>query len=126
MGGMDPGVAVAGLALLQTERNKGYDAEWDSRRAERQHSEYIFKAKSHVHGMRAGIHAHRITEDKLIAALKAENANHPLASRAAVDEAVRDEYAKALINPDVIKKTYPDGKLPDGAVMPPDLTHQIA
>jgi hypothetical protein len=90
------------------------------------HDKYVFRAKSHVHGLRAGIYGHRVTEDKLIEALKLENANHPLASREAVDAVIDKEYAAALLNPEVIRKTYPDGKLPKGAVTPPDLTEQIA
>jgi hypothetical protein len=46
----------------------------------------------------------------LIAALKLENANHPLASREAVEAAVEDARVRALLNPDVIKLTYKDGK----------------
>ncbi|MBY0577152.1 MAG: class I SAM-dependent methyltransferase, partial [Gallionellaceae bacterium] len=42
-------------------------------------------ARSHVHSLRACMAARKMTEDQLIAALKAENANHPLASREAVD-----------------------------------------
>ena len=84
-------------------------------------NQFIFRAKSQVHGMRSSIYGHRIVEDQLIAALKAENANHPLASREAVDAAVKDECARALVNPEVIKKTYPDGNLPDGAITPPNL-----
>lgn len=49
-----------------------------------------------------------------------------LASREAVDAAVMDERTRALVDPEVIKKTYPDGKLPEGAVIPPDGTQKIA
>ena len=84
------------------------------------HMQFVFRAKSQVHGFRAGLYAHRATEDELIAALKEENANHPLASREAVDAAVKDKHAKALVNPEIIKKTYPDGKLPEGAIIPPN------
>lgn len=86
------------------------------------HQNYVFRAKGQIHGFRAYLHGHRVAEDMLIAALKAENANHPLASREAVDAAVLDERARALVNPEVIKKTYPDGKLPDGVIIPPDRT----
>ena len=77
---------------------------------------YMFRAKGQVHGLRSVIHARKVTEDQLIAALKAENANHPLASKEAVEAAVEDERVKALLNPDVIKRTYKDGKLPDGVI----------
>jgi len=80
------------------------------------YNQYVFRAKSHVHGLRAIAYAHEHTEDQLIAALKAENANHPLASREAVDAAFEDERVRMLLDPEVIKRTYPDGKLPDGAV----------
>ena len=85
-------------------------------------SGYIFRAKGQVHGLRSSLYGHRVVEDMLISALKAENANHPLASRDAVDAAVVDARAKALLNPEVIKRTYPDGKLPNGVIVPPDLT----
>lgn len=130
MNGMDPGMMAGGLAMLQTERNKGYSAEWDAKIAARQqsdaHNKYVFAAKSHVHGLRAQVHAHKQTEDELIAALKAENANHPFASREAVDAAVEDKRVRALVDPEVIKRTYPDGKLPDGTVIPPGGVWTIA
>ena len=52
--------------------------------------------------------------------LKAENANHPLASKEAVEAAVDDEYARQLLNHEVIRRTFPDGKLPDGTVVMTD------
>lgn len=84
--------------------------------ARAENDKLLFRAKSHVHGLRAVIYARKVTEDKLIDALKAENANHPLASKEAVEAAVEDERVKALLNPDVIKRTYKDGKLPKDAV----------
>lgn len=83
---------------------------------ERNYEKFVFRAKSHVHGLRAQVYSRQVTEDALIAALKAENANHPLASKEAVEAAVEDARARALLNPEVIKRTYPDGKLPEGAV----------
>lgn len=83
---------------------------------EKHHNQFVFKAKGHVHGLRAQVYSRQVTEDQLIAALKAENANHPLASKEAVEAAVEDARVKALLNPEVIKRTYPDGKLPDGVV----------
>lgn len=90
------------------------------------HKEYVFRSKSHVHGLRAEKQAHQRVEDQLIAALKAENANHPLANSEAVNAALDREFIKALTDPEVIKRTYPDGKLPEGAVIPPDGTLRIA
>lgn len=90
------------------------------------HKEYVFRAKSHVHGLRAEKQAHQRVEDQLIAALKAENANHPLASSEAVNTALDREFIKALTDPEVIKRTYPDGRLPEGAIIPPDGTLRIA
>ena len=89
----------------------GLAARWNA-----DYNAYVFRAKSHVHGLRAAGYAHELTEDKLIAALKAENANHPLASKEAVEAAFEDERVKALLNPDVIKRTYPNGALPKDAV----------
>lgn len=77
-----------------------------------------FVARSHVHGLRARILAHEALEEELIKALKAENANHPLASREAVDEWLDKKVMENLFDPEVIKHTYPDGKLPEGAVTP--------
>ncbi len=87
------------------------------KKLETTHAEFVFKAKSHVHGVRSAIHAHIVTEDMLIAALQAENANHPLASREAIDAAVESERVKALTNPDVIKRTYPNAN----GVLPADV-----
>ena len=80
------------------------------------HSKFVFSAKSHVHSLRAVDHAHVRTEDMLIEALKAENANHPLASKKAVEAVFENERVKAILDPEVIKETYKDGKLPEGAV----------
>lgn len=88
------------------------------------HDKFVFKATSQVHGLRSCIHGHKMAEDQLIAALKLENASHPLASREAVDAILDIEMPKALYNPDVIKKTFPDGVLLPGIVSPPDLVHQ--
>jgi hypothetical protein len=85
----------------------------------------LFLAKGQVHGYRSGIKGHRLVEKDLIAALKAENANHPLASEEAV-EALINEYANAaIIDPEVIKKTYPDGILPEGVFIPPDMVVKL-
>lgn len=87
------------------------------------HDNYVYYAKGHVHGLRAQVYARKITEDTLIAALKVENANHPLASREVVEKAFQDELCRALLNPEVIKRTYPNGVLPEGIVIgnPPEI-----
>lgn len=126
---MDVGMGIFVLGELQLADNKRRDAishEFSSNYAANElckeivenGNRYIFRAKGQVHGLRAAIYGHLIAEDNLIAALKAENANHPLASREAVDMAVKDERLKALSNSEVIRKTYPDGILPKGAVDP--------
>jgi len=75
-----------------------------------------FAAKSQVHGLRARFAAKVLVEEELITALKAESPNHPLASRAAVD-ALFDKYRmKTPYDLEVIKKTYPDGVVPEGAI----------
>jgi hypothetical protein len=84
------------------------------------YNRYVFCAKSHVHGLRASLAARKLAEDQLIAAPKAENANHPLASREAVEAIVDENIPKAMFDPEIIKKTYPDGVLPKGSVKPPN------
>lgn len=90
------------------------------------HKKYVFAAKSHVHGLRAYLHGRKLTEDQLIEALKAENANHPLASREAVDALDEANRIKSLTDHEIIKKTYPDGVLPKGAIIPPNGVQTIA
>ncbi len=90
------------------------------------HKKYVFAAKSQIHGFRASLAARRFAEDQLIAALKAENADHPLASREAIEAIARENVPKALLDPEVIKKTYPDGVLPKGAVIPPTGIQTVA
>ncbi len=109
----------AGEAILALGMHKRLEDDFkDALRAkDQQYNRYKFIAKSHVHSARSELAARRIVEDKLISALKAENANHPLASKEAVEAAVDDEWAKQLVNPEVIKRTFPDGKLPDGTVV---------
>jgi imidazolonepropionase-like amidohydrolase len=112
---------MAGLSILAAGKvhrlnSDMRDIEKKSRSEAEAYKNFIFKATGHVHGLRAINHARQVTEDQLIAALKAENANHPLASKEAVEAAVEDARVKALMNPDVIKRTYKDGKLPDGVV----------
>jgi hypothetical protein len=120
-------LALGELSRVENEaRRRSADAAMASIRESKEVLNYVFRAKSHVHGLRAAIYGHRIAEDKLIEALKLENANHPLASREAVEAIAKEEGTAALFNPEVIKKTYPDGKLPEGAVTPPNLTEKIA
>lgn len=127
---MDAGIGVFLLSELQLAEKKAGDTGgstapkgWykpgDSTRMLEEGREYTFRLKSQVHSARSLGYGHRVVENKLIAALKAENANHPLASREAVDLMVTNERLKALSNIKVIKQTYPDGVVPDG-VMDPD------
>ena len=81
-----------------------------------EHHKFVFSARSHVHSLRAVDHAHVRTEELLIAALKAENPNHPLASKEAVEAFFEVERVKALVNPEIIKRTFPSGKLPEGTI----------
>lgn len=113
---MSFGAGILALGEISRSGNQARRAENQAVEIHNQYSAYVFKAKSHVHGARSTIHAHKVTEDMLIAALQAENANHPLASREAVDIAVEKERVKALTNPVVIKRTYPDGILPKDAI----------
>lgn len=119
---------MAGMALIASSNQRNlkrdlntviedYNAVTHNLNAEKKnHKDFVFRAKGHVHALRAINHARQVTEDQLIAALKAENANHPLASKEAVEAAVEDARVRAIVNPEVIKRTYPDGKLPDGVV----------
>ena len=90
------------------------------------HAKYVFAAKSQIHGFRAAMAGRKFAEEQLIAALKAENANHPLASKEAVEALVDEVGNKALLDPEIIKKTYHDGVLPKGAVIPPDRVLTVA
>ena len=75
-----------------------------------------FAAKSQIHGLRARNNAHELTEDQLIAALKAENPSHPLADRDAVDVIFEENRQSSLYDLKTIKRTYPDGLIPDGSM----------
>ena len=110
------GAAILGLAQLSKANRETDNVVRAHNKVVDHYADYIFRAKSRVHGYRALVHAKNIAENQLIAALKAENASHPLASKEAVDAVVEDERVKALLNPEVIKETYPDGNLPKGAV----------
>ena len=121
-------MADFGKLLLATaigERRALNTAAKDIDRVLGEHEDYVFRAKSQIHGCRAVIAARKIAEDRLIAALKAENANHPLVSREAVEAIVQENIPKVLLDPEVIKKTYPDGVLPEGAVVPPNLVQSV-
>jgi hypothetical protein len=127
--GLANGLLFAGLAKRQAEQNgqriiNEVAAERDD--AINNHNQYVFRAKSQIHGFRAALAARKLAEDRLIAALKAENANHPLVSREAVEAIVQENVPKVLLDPEVIKKTYPDGVLPEGAVIPPGLVQNVA
>jgi len=76
-----------------------------------------FAAKSQIHGLRARIEGHVLTENELIAALKAEKPDHPLASRAAADALFDKCRMKTPYDPEVIIRTYPDGVVPEGAIL---------
>jgi len=114
------------LATAMGERMALNSATADINRIIGQHKNYVFAAKSQIHGFRASLAARRFAEDQLIAALKAENANHPLASKEAVEAIVREKGPEALLDPEVIKKTYPNGVLPEGAVTPPNIILTVA
>ena len=75
-----------------------------------------FAAKSQIHWLRARNNAHKLTEDQLIAALKAENPSHPLADRDAVDVIFEENRQSSLYDLKTIKRTYPDGLIPDGSM----------
>jgi hypothetical protein len=114
------------LATAMGERMALNSATADINRIIGQHKNYVFAAKSQIHGFRASLAARRLAEDQLIAALKAENADHPLASREAIEAIAREVVPKTLLDPEVIKKTYPDGVLPKGSVMPPNSILTVA
>lgn len=125
---------MAGMALIASSNQRNlkrdlntviedYNAVTHNLNAEKKnHKDFIFRAKGHVHGLRARVHARQVTEDMLIAALKAENANHPLASKEAVEAVCEEARLRALVDPEVIKRTFPNG-LPDGVLggSPPDI-----
>ncbi len=108
------------LASAMGERMALDSAAADINRIIGQHKNYVFAAKSQIHGFRATMAGRKFAEDQLIAALKAENANHPLASKEAVEALVAEVGSKSLTDPEIIKKTYHDGVLPKGAVIPPN------
>jgi len=97
--------------------NQRLEDAWEGRTAAiAEKDQLTFAAKSQVHGLRARFAAKVLVEDELITALKGESPNHPLASRAAVD-ALFDKYRmKTPYDLEVIKKTYPDGVVPEGAI----------
>lgn len=84
--------------------------------AERKTKEITFAAKSQIHAFRAAMDAHEMTEDQLIAALKEENPNHPLADRDAVDVIFEENRISKLHDAKTIKRTYPDGVIPEGSI----------
>ena len=122
---MNIGTNILGLAMLDRATSDARQAKESSLyyareagAAEGKLRAWKRTARSHVHLLRAFSAAHKMTEDQLIAALKAENANHPLASREAVDAAVDQANFQTIIDPEIIKRTYPDGKLPEGTYTP--------
>lgn len=122
---MNIGTNILGLAMLDRATSDAREAKESSLyyakksgAAEGKLLAWKRTAKSHVHSLRAFSAAHEMTEDQLIAALKAENANHPLASREAVDAAIDQANFQTIIDPEIIKRTYPDGKLPEGTYTP--------
>lgn len=109
------GAGVGGIgAINMLEKNRD---EWVAA-----YEKYVFRAKGHVHTFRSVLHARKVVEDQLIAALKAENANHPLASKEAVEAVCEEARLRAVIDPEVIRRTYPEG-LPEGVLggSPPDV-----
>ena len=86
--------------------------------AKRETEQITRAAKSQIHNLRAWHTAHLQTEDQLIAALKEESPNHPLADRDVVDVITQERRLVALFDRETIKRTFPDGVLPEG--MTPD------
>jgi len=98
--------------------NEKLDEAWEGRDAAiAEKNRVVFAAKSQIHGLRARIEGHVLTENELIAALKAEKPDHPLASRAAVDALFDKCRMKTPYDPEVIIRTYPDGIVPEGAIL---------
>jgi hypothetical protein len=91
-------------------------ANLDEAIADRKLKKLSFAAKSQIHWLRSSVAAHVLAEDELIAALKAEIPDHPLADRDAVDRIVFEKQSKTASDPLVIKDTYPSGVLPEDAI----------
>ena len=83
----------------------------------------MFAGKSQIHGLRASIASHVLAEDVLIAALKAENPSHPLADRDVFDVLVSNNDRVTTFDPKIIRRTWPDGVIPEGAA--PEVDGQI-
>jgi len=98
--------------------NQRLEDAWEERTAAiAEKNQLVFAAKSQIHGLRARIEGHVLTENELIAALKAEKPDHPLASRAAADALFDKCRMKTPYDPEVIIRTYPDGIVPEGAIL---------
>lgn len=117
--------ALGEVARAQNEANRAHDAATDrvaAARAQRDEAiEYsnqlAFTALSQIHGFRAQIQARRWVADELIAALHAENPGHPLAHREVIEALFDKIRDKAMFDESVIRKTYPDGVVPEGAIL---------
>lgn len=117
--------ALGEVARAQNEANRAHDAATDrvaAARAQRDEAiEYgnqlAFTALSQIHGFRAQIQARRWVADELIAALHAENPGHPLAHREVIEALFDQIRLKAMADESVIRKTFPDGVVPEGAIL---------
>ncbi len=119
------GSQMLAMGMLQAEQNKAREAsnqaarEYNelNRRWQEQYDGLSFRAKSQIHGMRAYLDALRMTRDQLIAALKADNPNHPLADSDVVNAIDEQHRHNMFYRPETVKRTYPDGIVPDGSVI---------
>lgn len=91
-------------------------AGWGETVAKRATATITFAAKSQIHGMRARIESHILAENELISALRTVCPNHPLVDRDVVNEIVERGISVTRLDPEVIKRTYPSGVIPDGAM----------
>jgi hypothetical protein len=80
-------------------------------------ADLTFTAKSQIHSLRTTVGAHELVEDELIAVIKDLEPDHPLADKDVVVAMVMMKRNLSGVDPVVIKRTYPDGKIPEGAVV---------
>lgn len=105
--------ADAAARRVANERN---EAILERNEAIEESNRIVFAALSQIHGFRAQIQARRWVEDELITALRAENADHPLAERAVVEALFEKKRSVAMRDESVVKRTFPFG-MPTGAVV---------
>ena len=73
--------------------------------------DFAYSAWAHIHALRAKSEAHVKVEAELARIIAEHDPTNPLASVENIEKLVNSKFAKNIEDPEIIKRTYPDGEI---------------